>query len=1380
MDQRQSLMYNPEEAATSPSIFMGTSLENIVYDTISNVCKTEITRVAGVEPLTVALGTRHGSVCIASLRSLHELGDGAEAEPNIFELKDTGVIKSIFNRVWATSSTNDVLGIACLPRRVDSVLFSLSEDEKIRVWSVRDKRLLTAVSLPTEAWEEKKKAATTVSSTLAMSMTPGKAARAAGVVLPGSVGASTSASRTIRLWSNDARSFFRVVVYSATGEESQFAIFQGKAPDDDGDIELDLSGISYLVNHRLIDFQVSEDAIWTLWKQDSHFSVKRLPLSVSKSAMEVNAWQEVVLEDVDEQVDSLYAFDTSIENYAERFLTVMFEPGRFSQRSLQRGLTNFSHLKPFAELPQSSAELRQFFLDTMESMPSFSSEELGQYGLYLHWRGLLHEITDAWLLEHSPCGIFVMPGGVVGLTNQHSSSIFVPCDPLDSLYIKTHTMSPNNVSESPSPSLLTAQGTNAVDQLLSAAHFCALRVSPEVLVRFEEKLRDRTDPITAATFLVESLTSVVNQDAPTYEFDPEQSLFDQTDPRLVRSALRNDHISQNLALLRGDHARSNRYNFVSEFVRQFRTVKDPVGATKQLLKLFDVSARSAVAAITADEILTADSHASYGETIGNIVIRGTRNSVRTRFELLRNVATTLLLVARTHPKSGLSMQQTEAMCSQIFPAISRLIREHTVMLFATTGISYTQNIGSPEHSTDSVDTIDFSQFDLEPKDDRFAPLHNITSVSATVPLLKSFFDVVRPSILKRAAAFTHHLSEIQSSLAFFRALLQPSTAHDIPFNLTLLSCLLQSQQYLTLSDFAVILDEPSATLKHLMGLAYVGLEDKEAALECFMQACLSIQARDPILDELMRGSSFASSDISFGGGPDGVILSRQLKYWRYLVKDFEDKKLPDLAVQCALAAIGQLQSLQDRDGVNPATLAMMITSLWINVFSQSLQLEDFEQAYLATINIPATGSANDQRDCLRQLLVVMAEKQAVQQLVTDFPYIGLMDEVTSILLQRARRGPALDSPNYYHVLYSVQVHRGNYRRAAQLAYECAQRILLEAHSDDYRGVQFVYSYSAMLLAALNSLRMVDPQYAWIVPELLAAPPRAPVTGGGRLAAATAFGLMRPSPKRKVDSEVELGPVDEPNSLDVQILHPEDLEKLYINAQSVAKLMRRGSTYPAPVMLRSPSDTFEQFLMLGLIDDSVTLAHRLDLDMAPVFEELARRAVVADAASARPCWSKLQNLLRTYDGPQTNFKYAIASATSILRRDSRIRLPLWLVESVLNPALGSAGTLVSEHSGAISLLRLYLEFDLVEDALKLASTLFDRAHNTLAEKGTKKQVLLPYTLVDRLIKRLDDIRAASIADRSGSSIYSQTMEHGKIALQHSMNRYAAVRAQAEAR
>ncbi len=79
------------------------------------------------------------------------------------------------------------------------------------------------------------------------------------------------------------------------------------------------------------------------------------------------------------------------------------------------------------------------------------------------------------------------------------------------------------------------------------------------------------------------------------------------------------------------------------------------------------------------------------------------------------------------------------------------------------------------------------------------------------------------------------------------------------------------------------------------------------------------------------------------------------------------------------------------------------------------------------------------RDCLRHLVSVMCESGHIQPLL-HFTFPGLQNEVEKTLSFKARNSDPLCSPNYYAVLYSYHVFRGDWKSAGAEMYQLAERL----------------------------------------------------------------------------------------------------------------------------------------------------------------------------------------------------------------------------------------------------------------------------------------------------------------------------------------------------
>lgn len=76
----------------------------------------------------------------------------------------------------------------------------------------------------------------------------------------------------------------------------------------------------------------------------------------------------------------------------------------------------------------------------------------------------------------------------------------------------------------------------------------------------------------------------------------------------------------------------------------------------------------------------------------------------------------------------------------------------------------------------------------------------------------------------------------------------------------------------------------------------------------------------------------------------------------------------------------------------------------------------------------------------------------------------------------------LAKPNLYKLLYAFEMHRHNWRRAANYMYLYSVRLRTETALKDYQNTSLALKEILNgLSAAINALHLVHPAYAWIDP-----------------------------------------------------------------------------------------------------------------------------------------------------------------------------------------------------------------------------------------------------------------------------------------------------------
>uniref|UniRef100_A0A3Q2CWA9 Nucleoporin 160 n=1 Tax=Cyprinodon variegatus TaxID=28743 RepID=A0A3Q2CWA9_CYPVA len=300
-------------------------------------------------------------------------------------------------------------------------------------------------------------------------------------------------------------------------------------------------------------------------------------------------------------------------------------------------------------------------------------------------------------------------------------------------------------------------------------------------------------------------------------------------------------------------------------------------------------------------------------------------------------------------------------------------------------------------------------------------------------------------------------------------------------------CLMANCQFTQLQDYVRLIGPwcqvNIGSCRFVLAQCYLANGEGHKALRCFQEAATEVEKEDFLMK--LTGSE-----------DDEAAASPRLQYYNKVLRLLEDVGLPELIIQFASLAIAEAED---------------DAALWTRIFKHHLDLGHNSEAYEALTQNPDSS----QLDCLRQLVVVLCERSQLEDLV-QFPYMNLHDEVVGIIESRAR-GLDLLTHNYYELLYAFHINRHNYRKGTVM-FEFGMRLGREVRTR--LGLQKQVN---CYLAALNCLRLIRPEYAWIVQ---------PVSG-------STYGRPGASPKRNSDGDFPAEPRRQ-----VDILELQDLEKEY--------------------------------------------------------------------------------------------------------------------------------------------------------------------------------------------------------------------------------------------
>lgn len=308
-----------------------------------------------------------------------------------------------------------------------------------------------------------------------------------------------------------------------------------------------------------------------------------------------------------------------------------------------------------------------------------------------------------------------------------------------------------------------------------------------------------------------------------------------------------------------------------------------------------------------------------------------------------------------------------------------------------------------------------------------------------------------------------------------------------------------------------------------------------------------------------------------------TVGERETQYYLKVIQLFEQHSALDCVIQFARMAMDQ------PDRLSPSQLAMFHSI----VFTNYLELEHYQDAYHALID---NTDESRRRDCLRQLVVRLFERRRID-LLMNFPYIGLHDDLESIVESRAR-SMAIENNAYYDFLYAFHVSKSGMRRAAAIMYEQAMRFGLEC--DTLSAIERRYE---CLLTCLTTLHLVDEKYRWIARPVINDEPRA---------------------TDRMDVDVDAATA----SPSVTVLELRDVRRELLLTDAVIALTRHRKELAA--ILNADADELIAVLAnVGLYTTAVKLAREHDRCVSNVLQSLAFVCTQASDDNANDTWAWLQ-------------------------------------------------------------------------------------------------------------------------------------------------------------
>ena len=474
---------------------------------------------------------------------------------------------------------------------------------------------------------------------------------------------------------------------------------------------------------------------------------------------------------------------------------------------------------------------------------------------------------------------------------------------------------------------------------------------------------------------------------------------------------------------------------------------------------------------------------------------------------------------------------------------------------------------------------------------------------------------------------------------------------------------------------------------------------------------------DALLVQLLRviQSTLMGTDVAF---PDDVVS--RLEYYEVVMLFFERL---GCAAGAAAAAYAALHEVQDDENQS--------ARLWANALQYSVDARDWRAAYCA-----ATSVAGEHRQAaaMRRLVASVCEPEAKNggAVLGTFcldEHEGTHYQTVVNALEGRASTARTDAPS--EVLYGFYLNRGDPAKAAvamrSFANRLSQTTMELAARSGVTGEELVEALSrhaSALLLSANALTVVaDPcsvSFAGVVEDEY-------MEGNDDLSSANVVssGLdTKKSPLAMVLREYAL------SAARLELLHIGceisalcfDGEPRDVVPSLSRSLIEYGCFTAATTLCTAWLDgeklTSSLKLIAGTLAARASMVQTGDESIIQADRDGATRRENARSSDVRAVagligvdpvvrsvegyWTALRVFVERFDTPERNFALSEAAARSIFSIDPRLALPSWLVKRFTNPSTLFAGSgMARRGADPAALLRVYLEFNRVEEAAQLA-------------------------------------------------------------------------------
>ncbi|KAF2069187.1 hypothetical protein CYY_009495 [Polysphondylium violaceum] len=623
------------------------------------------------------------------------------------------------------------------------------------------------------------------------------------------------------------------------------------------------------------------------------------------------------------------------------------------------------------------------------------------------------------------------------------------------------------------------------------------------------------------------------------------------------------------------------------FIDLFKSIGNPLDALKNLLDLVSKEFSDRQQTMDGIQIQHSTKKGHWGgDFFGDVLINSFKQSVDSKYRLLRSFSLVIGCVSRLRTQLGLTSS-----------TIYEIERTLEYKCYSLLGAYYILHWFNNQLFTTDTES-EFDKIYISSTSASSASPNSITKKWIISHLISSHYDQFTSKTNEFYENIDHQINKIICIL----------TPNQDPF--TLACYLVEKNQYTQLNQLLQMIMDGQfvaniSPFYYLLGICNAHFSRFNQAYQFLIKASEAIDnCESENYNDILRICSISKEelvtslfiDVPIPNLPKAQLLSN---YLIKCVRIFEIRKQPEYIVQISLFAIDHLT--RERENFSPPDANNKLEYLYALVFKYALKIEKFDLAFYAANRNPNSDLAAENK---KRLIYSLCESGHILELC-NLPFN--QSDVEKHLSKLAYSQDLQKKPDYHMILYAYHISRSNYRQAAMIVYGKSLRILIEGNKIRGKSIydqQQLFNTKLELLAiTINTMKLLDESNQWIDIDYS----NFEINNNNGTPNKRKYIENNNNSNSNNNNELTTTATRQQYEKNIQILTLKDIERDHIYYLSCKRLKEIDSQINMDYHL-SPEQILLELVSNSLFDMAFSLAIAHDIDLGTIFQSFAIKCV----------------------------------------------------------------------------------------------------------------------------------------------------------------------------